>query len=126
MNEGKISIRYARALYAMAVEKKSEKAVYDQIFTLSESFFALPGLAEALSNPIYTKKQKYDLMITASGKKTPKELEKFFEFVLEKDREEFLLFICMSFQDIYREEQKMVIGEIVSAVQLNDKAIQKI
>ena len=126
MNEGRISKRYAGALYAMAVEKKCEHIIYKQIFTLTSSYFETPGLSNALSNPIYTKKQKLDLLITASGKNAPKELVTFFEFVLDKGREEFLLFMCMSFQDIYRVEQKMVVGEIVSAVELDDKAIQQI
>lgn len=126
MNEGRISIRYAGALYAMAVEKKCEHKIYEQLFTLAKSYFETPALSNALSNPIYTKKQKLDLLITASGKGTPKELVSFFEFVLDKGREEFMLFMCMSFQDIYRKEQKMVVGEIVSAVNLDDKAIKQI
>ena len=126
MNEGRISIRYAGALYAMAVEKKCEHTIYKQLFTLTNSYFGTPGLSDALSNPIYTKKQKLDLLITASGKSSSKELISFFEFVLDKGREEFILFMCMSYQDIYRKEQKMVVGEIISTVSLDDKAIKQI
>jgi F-type H+-transporting ATPase subunit delta len=32
----------------------------------------------------------------------------------------------MSYQDIYRKEKKLVVGELVSATKLNDKALQKI
>jgi F-type H+-transporting ATPase subunit delta len=126
MNEGRISIRYAAALFAFAVEKKCEDKVYEQIQVLSNSFFQIPALALALSNPTYTKQQKLDLLITASGKKIEKELNTFFEFVLDKGREDFLLFICMSFQDAYRKEKKLVVGEITSAVKVNEKAIKQI
>lgn len=126
MNEGKISIRYARALYAMAIETKTEKAIYDQIFMLSNAYFHMPALKEALSNPIYTKEQKLNLLNTASGPNTPKPLEQFFKFVLDKGREEYMLFMCMSFQDIFRKEQRMVIGELISAVPLDDKIIARI
>ncbi len=126
MNEGRISIRYASALYAMAVEKKCEEKVYEQIIVLTDSYFQTPTLSIALSNPIYNKQQKLDLMLTATGKTVVKELNTFFEFILEKGREDFLLFMCMSYQEIYRKEKKLVVGEITSATQLNDKAIQQI
>lgn len=126
MNEGRISIRYASALYAMAVEKKCEVKVYEQLIVLTNSYFQTPALSIALSNPTYTKKQKLDLMITASGTKVIKELITFFEFILDKKRESYLLFICMSFQDIYRKDKKLVVGEIISTVELNDKALKQI
>ncbi|MBN1463360.1 MAG: F0F1 ATP synthase subunit delta [Paludibacteraceae bacterium] len=126
MNEGRISIRYAQALYAMAAEKKCENEIYEQMLLLTQAFFQVPEFSVALSNPIYSKEQKLNLLLTAIGKEISKELRTFFEFVLEKGREEFLIFFSMSYQDIYRKEKKLVVGELVSATKLNDKALQKI
>jgi F-type H+-transporting ATPase subunit delta len=126
MNEGRISIRYAGALYAMAVEKKCEQAIYEQIVTITDAFLQIPELANALSNPIYTKKQKLDLLIASTNNKATKELISYFEFILDKGREEFMIFMCMSYQEIYRKEKKLVVGEIISAVKLDDKAIQQL
>ncbi len=125
MNEGRISIRYAGALYDMAFKQKSEQQVYQQLIVLTQAFFTVPELVEALSNPTYSKKQKLDLLITASGKNAPEALITFFEFVLSKGREPFMLFICMSYQDLYRKEQKMVVGELISAVEVSAKTIKK-
>lgn len=126
MNEGRISIRYAGALYAMAVEAKCEHKIYEQLITLTNSYFHTPGLSNALSNPIYNKQQKLDLLTTASGKVIEKELVTFFELVLSKGRTEFILFMCMSYQDIYRKAQKLVVGEITSAVTLDKNAVDQL
>jgi F-type H+-transporting ATPase subunit delta len=53
-------------------------------------------------------------------------MRQFIHFVIEKGREEFMLFIAMSYQDIYRKEQKIVLGKITSARQMNEESLARI
>lgn len=53
MNIGKISVRYARALYALASEQGVEQQLFEQVQHLSEVFFKMPELSDALSNPLF-------------------------------------------------------------------------
>ena len=51
MNHGKISIRYARALYDYAVEQKEDQAVYTDMQSLAGAVAEVKGLKTFLANP---------------------------------------------------------------------------
>jgi F-type H+-transporting ATPase subunit delta len=126
MNEGKISIRYAQALYALAEEKNLQKEIYASMERLTQAFFEVPALAHTLANPMHTRTEKLDLLITASACKPKSLLADFFGFVIDKGREEFMVFISMSFQKIYREKERVVLGKIISSIPLKEASIKKI
>ena len=54
MDVGILSMRYAKAMIEYAQEKGIEDRIYQEFLTLSHSFWALPGLYEALENPVIT------------------------------------------------------------------------
>lgn len=126
MDEGKISIRYAQALYALAEEKGLQVEIYECMETLSKAFIAVPDLTKGLSNPMHTRLEKLDLLITASRCKIESLLVDFFKFVLDKGREEFMVFIAMSYQKIYRQKERVVLGNIISATPLHEGSMDKI
>lgn len=126
MNEGKISVRYAQALYALAEEKNLQQEVYASLERLTQAFFEVPALARTLANPMHSRQEKLDLLITASACEPKSLLADFFGFVIDKGREEFMVFISMSFQKIYREKERVVVGKITSASPLKAASIKKI
>ena len=67
MDLGTISSRYARALFSLAMEKKEETRVYDDMKMLKESFLLFPELKETLQNPIVSVADKEKLLINAGG-----------------------------------------------------------
>jgi F-type H+-transporting ATPase subunit delta len=127
MDEGKISVRYAHALYALAEEKNIHHEIYDEMKTLSQAFLKFPDLTMTLANPMHSSEEKQNLLITATGGKgiTPL-LISFFQFILKKGREEFMIFIAVSFQKYYREKQRIVVGKITLATPLKDESISRI
>jgi F-type H+-transporting ATPase subunit delta len=125
MNEGKISVRYAQALYALAEEKGLQKEIYQSMERLTQAFFEVPELAHTLANPMHTRTEKLDLLITASACKPESLLADFFGFVIDKGREEFMVFMSMSFQKIYREKEHVVLSKITSALPLKEDSINK-
>ncbi len=127
MNLGKISGRYARALYALAKEQNVQGAVNNELHQLSDSFFEVPKLQEALANPMHTAAEKERLLITAAGGDSISPLLKqFFQFIIEKNREEFAVFMAMSYQDIFRRDENIVLGTITSASEIGTDAVQRI
>lgn len=126
MNEGKISIRYARALYTLALEKKMQEVVYKEMIQLSHSFMHLPKMSEVLSNPMFSPEDKIKLLITASGENISELTDQFIRFVVSKNREEYMIFMAMSFQDIYRKEERIVLGQISSPVHLPQEVVDRI
>lgn len=126
MDEGKISVRYAHALYALAEEKGVHHEIYQKMRTISQAFLEFPVLTETLANPMHTKEEKLSLLIAAGSTEIPKLLKDFFQLIIKKGREEFMIFIAMSYQTYYREKQRIVIGKITSAMPLKEEAISKI
>jgi len=126
MDEGKISVRYAHALYALAEEKGIHHEIYKAMQTMSQAFLEYPALTKALANPMYSGKEKQKLLETATGGNVSTLLNDFFKFVIKRGREEFMIFIAMSYQKYYREKQRIVVGKITSAMPLQEEAIAKI
>ena len=58
MITGKISARYAKALYKFAEERKQEESIYNEMKIVANSFFEVPELKEALANPTLTAQKK--------------------------------------------------------------------
>ncbi len=127
MNLGKISIRYARALYALAKEQNLQHVIYEELHLLAGSFFHFPKLPEALANPMHKPHEKEKLLVTAAGgDKISPLLKQFFQFIISKNREEFAVFMAMSYQDIYRKDENIVLGTITSASPMGEKAVKRI
>ncbi len=127
MNLGKISIRYARALYALAKEQNIQHTIFEELHLLANSFFHFPKLHEVLANPMHSAADKEKLLITAAGgERISPLLKRFFRFIIEKNREEFVLFMAMSYQDIYRKDENIVLGTITSANPMEKEAVERI
>ncbi len=126
MNTGKISTRYALALYSLSKEQGVEEEVYVQMYALGEAMIAFPKLQQALSSPMFSVKDKMALLKTASGGNPCALLEQFFNFVLSKRRESFILFMSMSYQDLYRKDKDIVVAKVTTAVDLQENTLEKV
>lgn len=126
MDEGKISVRYAHALYALAEEKGIHHDIYKEMQIMSQAFLEFPLLTKTLTNPMHSGKEKQDLLETAAGGQVNSLIKDFFRFVIKKGREEFMIFIAVSYQRYYREKQRIVVGKITSALPLKEESILKI
>ena len=128
MEVGILSMRYAKAMIEYAQEKGIEDRIYQEFLTLSHSFWALPGLCEALENPVITTREKLALVCTAAdgdGKST-REFVRFITLVLKNNREQFLQFICLSFLDLYRKLKHIGVGRLTTAVAVNKETEERI
>lgn len=117
MNIGVVSRRFAKALLDFAKIDKAEDKVYEEMKSLSAHYTEVPALRRAISNPVLERSRKLDLLLEAAGgKDTSKETRRFFNLVLENKREEFLQFMAWSYIDLYREDKKILMGRLTTAV----------
>ncbi len=114
MNTGRISARYAKALYEYAAENKKEKEVYDQMKFISEVLFLTPALTKALDNPRISSGKKKELLLTAAGPDAPFEFIRFVDLIIERKRESNLHLMSLVYQDIYRKMKGIVIGKLTT------------
>lgn len=125
MNTGKISARYAKALYKFAEESKHESDVYEAMKLVSASFSSVPQLREAMINPTISKQKKVNLLITAAGTQVCEEYKRFVDLVIEHKREDYFQSISLVYQDLYRKEKNIVISQLVTASPVSDAEIER-
>lgn len=130
MEVGIISMRYAKALIAYAKSNGVEKAIYKEVSMLASNFESYPGLRKALDNPILPVEEKLKLISTAAAidetKGSSNELLRFISLVLKKRRETYLQFMCLMYQDLYRKMKHIGVGELITAVPINEETRMRI
>ena len=127
MDNGKISVRYARALLNDANEKHCETEVYGQLMRLTENYsLGISQFNEALSNPMIGSEEKLQLLRTAIGEPVHPCLIRFLEFVTEKKRESKIFLIALKYQEMYRKEKHLLRANVTTAAELDEQTLEKI
>ena len=126
MNNGQISSRYAKVLYLTAAEVHEEKQVYDEMILLNDNLFAFPSIKKALVNKGLDFTEKNKLLTTAAGQNISKTLTKFLPFLDKKKRLEYIHFIVLEYLKYYRKQKNIIAVELVTAVKVDDKVLQRI
>lgn len=126
MNNGKISIRYAKALLSSAKEAKVEEKVYSEMTTLDSAFAQIQLLKQAMTNPTLTKEEKIKLLNSVFNNKASKLTQGFITLVVENGREDNFHRIALSFQDLYRKDKNIVVTHLTTAIELDEPLKKKI
>ncbi|MBR3871914.1 MAG: F0F1 ATP synthase subunit delta [Paludibacteraceae bacterium] len=126
MNNGKISIRYAKALLSSAKEAKVEEKVYSEMVTLESAFSQIDLLKQAMSNPTLTKEEKIKLLNSIFNNKTSNLTKSFISLVVDHGREDYFYRIALSYQDLYRKDKNIVVTHLTTAVETDDKIKKQI
>ena len=127
MDNGKLSVRYARALLDLATEQHCEAEVYRQLTQLTANYcLAIKPFDEALSNPMNGAQEKQQLLQTAIGEPVHPCLAHFFEFILEKRRESRVFLIALKYEELYRKSRQILRADVTTAVELDDQALHNI
>lgn len=127
MDNGQISVRYARALLETALEQHYETEVYRQLVQLTSNYsLAITQFNEALSNPMVGSRDKLQLLETAIGEPVHPCLARFLEFVTNKKRENRIFLIALKFQEMYRKKKRLLRADVTTAAELDEKALDNI
>ncbi|NDW19379.1 F0F1 ATP synthase subunit delta [Dysgonomonas sp. 216] len=125
MNSGIISMRYARALFEFALDKKSEDVVFNEMKSVSLAFSKTKKLRVALDNPVLDFKTKFDLMKSIAGNNPSDVYIRFIQLLLHQRRENHLQTISLIYLDLYRKHKNIRLGKLVTAYPVNDEVISK-
>jgi F-type H+-transporting ATPase subunit delta len=120
MNESKITVRYAKALFSLAKENKTFEALKSDMETLFQCVREVPELNAMLRSPVIKLAEKYMIFEnTFKDSFSPVTLS-FIKIVLERRREEYLEGIARYFLSLIKREQGVKQAELVTAVPLNE------
>lgn len=120
MNTGKISARYAKALYEFASEANVADKVYEIMKLVSATFVTVEGLKDAIANPTISKDKKKELLNTMAGDSVCAEYTRFVDLVVENKREDYFQSVALVYQDLYRKKQNLVKATVVTACPISD------
>ena len=99
MDNGKISVRYARALLNASLEQHCETEVYEGLVRLTNNYsLAINAFNEALSNPMIADNDKVQLLRTAIGEPIHPSIQQFLAFLTEKKRVNKVFLIALKYQ----------------------------
>ena len=124
MNTGTVSVRYAKAMLAYAVEQADDSQVYAEMQTLAERLRSVHAIHDCIVDPTVSAAAKCSLLETAvtDGKgKLSGSTAAFFKLVVGAGRGDCLLFMSISYQDLYRRRNGIVPVELVTATPVGDE-----
>lgn len=102
MNQSKISVRYAKALFLFAKEKNMLDAIKDDITSLAKALATIPEMADFIVNPVATTSWKKIFFKALLEEKMKQETLKFIDLVVDNKREMYLADIARNFLDMYK------------------------
>ncbi len=126
MDTGRISTRYARALYAFAVELKEEDNLFEKMKILSGSFVAYKSLQKVMEDPTISSADKKKLLITAGGNSECKSFVNLLNLLAQNRRESYVQMIALMYQKIYKKEKGIITAQLTSVNAPDEKSMQKL
>lgn len=127
MDNGRISVRYARALFQTAQEQGCEAEVYDGLTRFAHNYLlAIAQFNEVLADPIVAREEKVKLMEMAVGEPLHDTLKQFITFVAEQKREDKMFLIAMKYMEMYREKHHILSTQVTTATELPEETYDKI
>ena len=129
MDNGKISVRYARALFQIAQEQGCEEAIYKGLTRFAHNYsLAIAQFNEVLADPIVAPEEKVKLIEMAVGEPMHDTLKQFIAFVTEQKREDKMFLIALKYMEMYRYRTKHGIlnTRVTTATELTESSYDKI
>jgi F-type H+-transporting ATPase subunit delta len=120
MNESKISVRYAKALFALARESGSLDALRKDMELMVQCIREIPELMFVIQSPVIKSVEKIRLFGAMFGGSFQPMTISFINLVLEKHREEYLEGISRYFLRLIKDEQGIQPADVVTAIALDD------
>ena len=118
MDNGRISVRYARALFQTAQEQGCEDAVYDGLTRFAHNYLlAISQFNEVLADPIVPAEEKVKLLEMSIGEPMHDCLKQFIAFVADHKREDKMFLIAMKYMEMYREKHHILSTQVTTATQ---------
>ncbi len=127
MDNGKISVRYARALFQIAQEQGCEEAIYKGMTRFAHNYvLAIAQFNEVLADPIVAPEEKVRLIEMAVGEPMHDSLKQFIAFVADQKREDKMFLIALKYMEMYRTKHHILSTNVTTATELPEATYDKI
>jgi F-type H+-transporting ATPase subunit delta len=120
--------RYAKALFDVALKEDDVKKVHDELGPFVELLRAHHGLAGVMANPaipVDRKRALVNALITRVGI-TARPLAKLIVLLADHDRLALLTPLAAAYRDRLMDHQKIIRGEVTSAIPLTEEKLRQL
>lgn len=126
MDQSAINVRYAKAFFSTAKEKKLLDTLKADIHSVLEVCRSVPDFVLLLESPVVKTSKKAALIKQIfEGKVNPLTLN-FLLLIVENKREVFIPGICRNFLDLSKKDQNIRSAVLTTASEVNAATLQKI
>ncbi|NLN14397.1 MAG: ATP synthase F1 subunit delta [Tissierellia bacterium] len=121
-----VSKRYALSIFEAGLELEKLDIFNKELKYLDEVLKAEKDFFEILKNPRISKDEKKSLITEIFRGRLSQEVINFFYIIIDKRREKFIFDIIREYQSIYNEYNNILKVEAVTAIQMDEKAKEKL
>ncbi|MBN1107319.1 MAG: ATP synthase F1 subunit delta [Bacteroidales bacterium] len=125
MNDSKISVRYARALFSSAADKGELEKIFDDMKYISE-LCRIPEVKELIDNPVIVPSKKKQILRSLSGEKVRDLTLSLIDLVVTNGREKFIPAIARDFIRETKTYKGITESVLTTAVEINDNIRSRI
>ena len=126
MKSSRVSIRYAKSLLQLAIEKDFVEASFSDMFLISNVLSENKELKLLLKSPIINTDQKIKILDEIFSKKITQTTMMFINIITNKKRESLLGEITNSFITLYKAYKKIETAEIITAKPIDERMRQEV
>jgi F-type H+-transporting ATPase subunit delta len=120
MNSSRISVRYSKAIFISAIEKKLLNEVYQDMIFITE-LCKLPEMKEMLASPIIVPTKKKDILHKVTGNYIQKISLSLLDLVVKNGRETYLPAIAREFIRETKEYNGITESILTTAIKVDEK-----
>jgi len=126
MNKGPITIRYAKAIFNLAKDKKLLDQVYKNLQEVGAVYHENPDWQAFLQSPIIPASKKKETFKSIFANNIDDITYALLNMVVDNKRESLLANIILSFERFYRENRNIQTVHITSAVKMDNALKQQV
>ncbi|MEE4197752.1 MAG: ATP synthase F1 subunit delta [Bacteroidales bacterium] len=126
MYHSQINVRYAKALFLLAREKKLVDEIKRDMEFILESLNHIPEINVLLQHPVIKTSRKRAVLNDLFAKKVNSHTLAFLLLVVKNKRENHLYGIMRYYVDLYRQFKGIQTAEITTALELSDQEREEI
>lgn len=104
MNQSKISVRYAKAVFEVAKEKEILEKLYSDFCLIRKSISENKDFYQVITSPVIKSNDKINLLVKTFKSAVDPLTMRFLEMLVENNRESYISDIARNFAVFYRKE----------------------
>lgn len=126
MNDSKISLRYAKALFLQAKEENCEVNVREDLKALLDCINNEIEFSQFLNSPIISLDKKINIFLELFSNKFCNLTNNFIKLLVKNKRESFLKIICLDYESLFTQANNIKSVKVTTATKASDDFKEKI